>query len=310
MPPSKKILPYLALLGGILALSFSALFVRWASTAGGAPGTVTSFFRMSIASLALLPVFLRQQSREKFKIPWKWLPLALLGGLFTSLDHSIWSTSIQYTRVANATLLNNISPLWVAFVAALFFHEKLAGKFWVGLGLTLVGAGIVFGNDIIRNPHLSWGDAMALIASLFYAGYFLVTQLGRQRLSTFTYIWVVDATASLVLLLICLGFRFPLSGYPAPVYLAFLGAGLISQTFGYSVIGYALGHLPASVVSPTIVAQPVITSLLAIPLFGETLHPAQWIGGMIVLGGIYLVNISRVAEPKNQEPILTATQPE
>jgi len=310
MASSKRILPYLALLGGILALSFSALFVRWASAAGGAPGTVTSFYRMAIASAALLPFFIRQQIKVKFSLPWKWLPLAVLAGVFSALDHSIWSTSIQYTRVANATLLNNISPLWVAFVAALVFKEKLPGRFWFGLVLTLVGAGIVFGNDIISNPHLSWGDALALIASLFYAGYFLFTQLSRRHLNTVTHVWLVCFSATLVLLIICFGFQMPLTGYPAPVYLAFLGAGLISQTFGYSVIGYALGSLPASVVAPTIVAQPVITSLLAIPLFGEKLYASQWIGGLIVLGGIYLVNISQSAKPKDSSPVLQETQPE
>ena len=310
MPKSKKILPYLALLGGVLALSFSALFVRWASAAGGAPGTVTSFYRMAIATVALLPIFVRQQVKVKFAIPWKWLPLAVLAGVFSAIDHAIWSTSIEYTRVANATLLNNISPLWVAFVAAIFLKEKLAGKFWMGLALTLVGAGIVFGNDIISNPHLSWGDALALIASLFYAGYFLFTQMSRRHLSTITHVWIVCFSAAVVLLIVCLAADKRLTGYPTPVYLAFLGAGLISQTFGYSVIGYALGHLPASVVAPTIVAQPVITSLLAIPLFGESLHTAQWIGGFIVLVGIYLVNVSRKASPESSPPDLPQTQPE
>ena len=310
MTNSKKILPYLALLGGVLALSFSALFVRWASAAGGAPGTVTSFYRMGIATIALLPIFMRQQVKVKFAIPWKWLPLAVLAGIFSAIDHAIWSTSIEYTRVANATLLNNISPLWVAFVAAIFLKEKLAGKFWLGLALTLVGAGIVFGNDIISNPHLSWGDALALIASLFYAGYFLFTQMSRRHLSTITHVWIVCLSAAVVLLVVCLAFNKQLTGYPTPVYMAFLGAGLISQTFGYSVIGYALGHLPASVVAPTIVAQPVITSLLAIPLFGESLYAAQWIGGFIVLIGIYLVNVSRKASPEAVPPELPQTQPE
>lgn len=303
-------MPYLALLGGVLALSFSALFVRWASASGGAPGTVTSFYRMAIATLAILPFLVNQQKKAENKISWKWLPLPIIAGVFSGLDHGIWSTSIQYTRVANATLLNNISPLWVAFVAAMVFKEKLAGRFWLGLGLTLAGAGIVFGNDIVSNPHLSWGDALALIASLFYAGYFLFTQLSRKHLTTIVHVWFVCLAAGMVLLIGCLAMKQPLLGYPPPVYLAFLGAGLISQTFGYSVIGYALGHLPASVVAPTIVAQPVITSLLAIPLFGESLHLTQWVGGAIVLGGIYLINISRQPTGEAGLPSLPQTKPE
>ena len=85
----------------------------------------------------------------------------------------------------------------------------------------------------------------------------------------------------------------PLAGYPPLTWLVFLAAGLLSQIGGYFAIAYALGHLPASVVSPTMILQPVLTALLAYVFAGEALAPLQWIGGLAALGGIYLVNISR-----------------
>ena len=57
-------------------------------------------------------------------------------------------------------------------------------------------------------------------------------------------------------------------------------------------LAYALGHLPASVVSPTMILQPVLTTLFAIPLLGEIPSPWQGIGGVIALIGIYIVNQS------------------
>ncbi len=47
----RKYSPYFALGSGILALSLSSLFIRWAN----APGTVTSFFRMTLAAIVLTP---------------------------------------------------------------------------------------------------------------------------------------------------------------------------------------------------------------------------------------------------------------
>jgi len=87
--------------------------------------------------------------------------------------------------------------------------------------------------------------------------------------------------------------KMPITGYPTQSYLAFLGAALVSQVGGYISIGYALGHLPASVVSPTLIGQPVVTAILAIPLLGEGLRTEQWLGGLVVLAGIYLVHRSR-----------------
>jgi len=66
-----------------------------------------------------------------------------------------------------------------------------------------------------------------------------------------------------------------------------------AQIGGYLAIGYALGHLPASVVSPTMIGQPVLTAFLAIFLLGEHLSSAQIIGGLIVLLGIFWVHRSR-----------------
>jgi drug/metabolite transporter (DMT)-like permease len=83
-----------------------------------------------------------------------------------------------------------------------------------------------------------------------------------------------------------------LTGYPAQTWLAFLGLAMVTQVVGYLAVGYALGHLPASLVAPTMVGQPVVTALLAIPLLGEHLAPVQWLGGAGVLLGIFLIHRS------------------
>ncbi len=289
MPTQRPILPYLALLSGIICLSFSAMFGKWAN----APGPVIAFYRIGIATLVLLPVFLYRARKNGVKLPIAILLFPILGGLFTALDHGTWNSSLRYTSAANATLLGNTAPLWVALFAWLVFREKLKSLFWAGLALALVGAVIVLGSDFVLHPSIGIGDLLALAAGVFYAGYFIVTERGRQKLDTLTYIWLVDAIAALTLLAISLGMRLPLSGYPTKTYLAFVGAALVSQVGGYLSIGYALGHLPASIVSPTLIGQPVVTALLAIPLLGEALRTEQWVGGLVVLVGIYLVHRSR-----------------
>jgi drug/metabolite transporter (DMT)-like permease len=282
----RPVLPYLGLASGIICLSFSSIFVRWAN----APGIVMALGRMTTATLVVAPFFWRRVSRMETKPTRADLLLALAGGLFIALDHSTWNTALQYTRVANATLFNNISPLWVALVAWLFWKEKLRGRFWLGVGVTLGGMGLIFGNSLVENGGLNMGDAIAVGSSLFYAAYFLVTQRARQRMETLVYIWLAVAAAALVLLAASLVLGLPLSGYSTSTYLVFVAAGLFSQVIGYFSVGYALGHLPASVVAPTMTAQPLLSMLLAIPLAGEGLSLLQVVGGLGVMVGIYLVN--------------------
>jgi drug/metabolite transporter (DMT)-like permease len=302
MSPTTKILPYIALATGILALGFSALFVRWANV----PGPVMGFYRLGLATLFLTPFALRRWKRVIRPRP-ALLIFPLLGGLMTSLDHAIWNTSIHYTTAANATLLNNATPIWVALFAWLVFRERLRGLFWLGLVLTLSGAAAVLGSDFIYHPAVGLGDLLAILSSFFYAGYFLVTQRGRQKLDTLSYIWAVGIVASLALLGMSVSLGMPLRGFPPSTYFAFLGAALISQLGGYLSVGYALGHLPASTVSPTMIGQPVVTAVLAFLLLGEKLLPAQWAGGTVVLAGIYLVHRSRMGKAAPATRLLIAS---
>ncbi|HRJ75809.1 MAG TPA: DMT family transporter, partial [Anaerolineales bacterium] len=280
--PQKKFFPYIALAVGITALSLSAMFVRWAD----APGPVTGFYRVSIATILFLPFFIqRQRTLPPLQMKWVWFPL--LAGLFTALDFATWNTSVQYTTAAKATLLGNTSPLWVALIALIFFREKLRGTFWIGLLLSLAGATLVVGANFAEDLSINIGDALASTAAIFYALYQIITQRGRKYLDPFRYTWFVGVSATFFILIINIVLKNPLTGYSSQTWLIFFATAIISQMIGYLAISYALGHLPASIVSPTLVGQPILTAILAIPLLGEIPTLTQWLGGAIALLGIY-----------------------
>ena len=82
--------------------------------------------------------------------------------------------------------------------------------------------------------------------------------------------------------------------YSIQTWTIFLATALVIQIVGYTAVAYALGHLPAAVVSPTMIGQPVMTALIAIPLLGEIPLTVQLIGGIVVLIGIFLVHRSNM----------------
>ncbi len=281
-------LPYAALIFGVIAFGFSALFVRWAN----APGPVVGFYRIGLSTLILIPFFIARRGKGA-PIGKGILIFPVLGGVLTALDHGFWNTAVNFTSAANAALLANTAPLWVALFAWLAWKERLQAAFWIGLLLTLTGAAIVLGTDLLRHPTLGIGDILAITAGVFYAGYFLVTQRGRVHWDTLSYVWIMGLVSSICLLGISLSLGMPITGYPVQSYLVFLAAALVSQTGGYLAVSYALGHLPASLVAPTMIGQPVVTALLAIPLLGESLQAGQIVGGLAVLVGIYVIHTSR-----------------
>lgn len=283
--PNNRYLPYAALAVGIVALSLSAMFVRWAD----APGPMTGFYRLLFSTILFLPLFLhRQRTSAPLDKRYVWFPL--VAGLFTAFDFAFWNSSVKYTTAANATLLGNTAPLWVALVALFVFKEKLRATFWLGLLLALSGAALIVGTDFLTHPTFGIGDLMASAAAIFYASYQLITQRGRVHIDPFRYTWLVGVSATLGMLVMNLALGNSFSGYTTQTWLIFLATAIVSQMIGYLAVSYALGHLPASIVSPTLIGQPILTTLLAIPLLGEIPRPIQWIGGAIALAGIYIVN--------------------
>ena len=287
MTQNKSLLAYIALGVGVLSLSFSAMFVRWAN----APGPVTAFYRLLFSVFLLLPFFLPRIKTNSF-IRSRFVIFPLLAGVFTACDLGLWTTSLSYTTASNATLLGNTSPLWVALGTWLIFQRKLSGSFWRGLAVALLGAALIMGTDFILHPRFGVGDAMALFTGFFYGGYFLFTEKSRETFDPVSHIWFVGIGASITLFFVNTALHNSLFGFEKNTWLIFFATALVSQLIGYMSLAYALGHLPASVVSPTMILQPVVTTILAIPLLGEIPSAWQGIGGIVALIGIYIVNES------------------
>jgi drug/metabolite transporter (DMT)-like permease len=269
----------------VVALGFSAIFVKWANV----PGAVSGFYRVALAAAVMtLPVAPRLQKERP--LPRRELWLAALAGLFFAGDLATWNTAVLITNAANATLFGNTAPLWVGLGALLLFRERLGGTFWIGLALAMLGAALILGTDFITHPRLGMGDLLSLLAGVFYAGFFLTTQRARRGLSAVTSWWISAVTSSAALVAAAVVLGQPLTGYSLESYASLLALALITQAGGYLAINYALGHLPASLAAPTLLGQPVLTALLAIPLLGEGLGATQVVGGMVVLAGIWLVH--------------------
>ncbi len=77
---------------------------------------------------------------------------------------------------------------------------------------------------------------------------------------------------------------------------ALLGLGLVSQLGGYLALTYALGHLPATITSISLLAQGPLTAAMAAVLLGEPLTLPQILGGTLVLTGVALAHRQRHPE--------------
>lgn len=281
----KTLLSYLALGIGVLSLSLSPMYVRWAQ----APGTVTGFYRLFFSTVILLPFFMKRNT-TKYNLSWISILPPILGGACMAATFALFNTSLFFTNVASAAVISNISPLWVSIAAWWLLRERLKSQFWIGLLAVLSGVSLIMGGNFVSLSHLGVGDLMAVGSSFFYAAYMLITQWGRKKLDSLSLVWINGASASIWMLFIILILRQPLVGFPPKTWIVYITAAIFTQIIGYMAISYSLGNLPASVVSPTLNLQPVVSIILAIPLLSEVPSLMQVFGSVLILGGVYIIN--------------------
>jgi drug/metabolite transporter (DMT)-like permease len=270
----------------LIGMGFSGIFVRLAN----APGAVAGFYRMAIAAVILFIPFIRG-IRQGGRPGRREVLIALLAGLLFAGDLFFWNTGILISGATNPTLMGNTAPIWVGLGAILFFHERPGRLFWVGLLVALAGAAVILGVDALNDVGL--GTFFGILSGMFYGAYFLVVQRSRQQLNTLTSFWLSVIGSVIALALMARLLDQPLTGYSTYTYLNLIGLGLFVQVGGQMGVAYALGYLPASLVSPTLLLQPVLTGLLAVPILGEALSLVQILGGAAVLIGILIVHRSR-----------------
>ena len=108
LSPARPARAYLALVMGMLCISFTAIFTKWANV----PGPVSAAWRMTIAAVVLaLPFF--QQARRWTPAAWSNLSWGIAGGLSFALNLGLLNTALLLTSAATATLLDNTAPIWV-----------------------------------------------------------------------------------------------------------------------------------------------------------------------------------------------------
>src|SRR5579862_1460176 len=283
---------YGALVAGILCIAWSAIFVRWTAI----PGAASAFYRLLIPAIVLLPTWLLPGSRQKLSL--RSYAIIAGGALFFALDLAFYNTSILQTSAANSTLLGNNTPIFVGLLSWLLFKKRPAISFWAGLAMAVAGAAVIVNADLARHAKLGAGDVMALAASACFAVYLIATEQIRAHTNTLEFLRLAIGFSAIFMFLLAVMLRVPLGIPDKRSLLALLGLGFISQLGGYFALTYALGHLPATVTSVSLLSQGPLTAVLAALLLGEPLTRAQVIGGVLVLVGIALAN--RLSQPGDE----------
>ncbi|PSP79933.1 EamA/RhaT family transporter [Halobacteriales archaeon QS_4_69_225] len=285
--------PAAALAVAIAAVSTSAVLVRWSS----APAVVLALYRVALTTLLLVPlIFTRYRGEFGAFRRRDWL-VATATGAALAVHFAAYFESLAWTSVAASVTLVQSQPLFVAVGAAVVLDERVGRRRAAGIGVAVVGiiamsAGDLLAGAAVRGPRPLYGNALAVLGAVMAAVYVLVGRSLRQRVAVVPYVLVVYSACAATLLVVAVAQGLPLTGYGRREWLIFLALAVGPGLFGHTVVNWALEHVESSVVSVSLLGEPVGATLLALVLLGEAPGPTTLAGAAVVLLGIYVTSRS------------------
>ncbi|WP_184544490.1 DMT family transporter [Mucilaginibacter sp. FT3.2] len=284
--------PKVSLVIGILCISFSPIFVKLA----GVSPIGCAFYRVFFAWLCLLPYCI---AKKKFRVERRQLIIALIAGIIFASDVAVWNLSLLKISATVSTLIANLAPVWVGLFSFLLFKKSGGALFWIGTLVAICGMVVLVGYQHILHLELNTGILLAVLASLFYATYIMITKNIMAGIDVFTFMFYSMLSASVFLLVVNSFMGTSILHFSVKVWLCFTGMGIICQLTGWLTINYSLRYLESTKVAITLLSQTVFAAILAAVFLNEKLELNEIVGSAIVLAGIAVTFLKPGRKPVN-----------
>jgi drug/metabolite transporter (DMT)-like permease len=319
---SPKLLALLALLFAQLAIALGVFCIKLSVSEIGSLGTI--FNRFWIAGVVFLvwhqtelgfskasqqrdkdagrsPATLSETSGSEAAPPRNIIAIFLGAGMIWAACLVLWACSLEYTNIANSTLMHDLSPLFAIVLGWLLFKHHFNGQFLVAVGITLLGVVVIGIEDVhVGMDHL-FGDALALLSAVFLALYCLLVGHLRSHYSSTAILQWICLFGSLSLIPVI----FLASGTFLPVtamgWLAIAGVVCLSQIIGQGLTAYSLKEVSSELASLFFPLEAVFVAIVAWIGLGEHLTLLNCLGFALVLAGIYVALLSPPAPSARAE---------
>lgn len=296
-PEESRLRYYVGLAVAIVAISFSAIFIRLAE----APAITIATARMAIAVLMLLPALALFEPRGLSSLSRRDLALCGLSGVFLAAHFGLWTLSLDYTSVASSVVFVSTHPVLVALAAAALLGERLSRGVLGGIGLTFLGSVLIGLNDLQIGGESLLGDLLATGGAAAIVGYLLIGKALRGRHGFLTYSVLVYSACTLALAAAGVATGTALLDFSTRDLLLFFALAAVSTLGGHTVFNWALRQLPASVVAVSFVGEPAGSAFLAWLILSEPLSALTAAGGGLMLVGIYVTARQGGGAPNHQD---------
>lgn len=283
-----KIKSYLALAGTVLLFSFLVILAR--SFVVATPSMFLFFLRMSFASLAFLPFFIKGRVWQKTSFPY-----LIFVSLFSSVNVAFFMYGIEFTSASASQLIYSAMPILTIMVNKFILKHQFSWKTFMGVFIGFLGimfiiyqsavtsgetiAGSVSGNLLITVAMLSWLTYIFLSKKI--SRKFSPSEIGSTSV-------LVTFIVSIILYLLQSSITRQAIVLTNDLILATFFMGVFGTFMSYLLMQYAVRHLSPLTVNLTSYVQPIVVAILAGIFLGEVINLPFVIGAALVFTGLFI----------------------
>lgn len=257
-----------------------------------------AFFRFCISATILCCIALRISKNGKSKpitSPDK-KKIIILGFVIVMLNQTLYLIGQKFTTAAHGGILFATTPVFVYLMAIRHLGEKWSAKKGFGIILTVAGAALIFGENIVEfSDDFLFGNIIIMIAVVAW-GYYtvfgkpLVEKYGAWRITAYT----IGAGAIMYLPIgIWRVIIADLSNIDFYGWMGLLYISIMTSVIGYSIWYWFLKHMEASRAAVLVNIQPIIAALLGFYILGESISAYFIFGGIIIIAGVTITQMTK-----------------
>lgn len=290
-------------LAGAALFGLNASSTRVLAESGYSASQIVIF--RSLANMICAGLVLLTTNRAAFRISRGELPqLFLFGIVGVAVMQWAYTNAVSLLPVGTALLFEYTAVLFVPIATQVFFKERHSPVLWVGVVAVLAGLTTISG--LSTEPLNLVGVGFAMLASATLTLYFISAERIQRKRDSMSLLFYSMLISTLFWMLVNPG---AIASSANPVDVISLGGNLghqhapawlllawvaLAGSFAPMLFSYlALRSLTATAVGVASTAETIFAFLFGWLWLAQPVSSAQWLGGILVVGGIIAAQLSR-----------------
>ena len=235
----------------IMAIAIAIIF--WSSAFAGIRATLDDFspgslalFRFGVASLVLLLIALlrRMPLPDRKDVPF----FLVLGFIGITVYHVAQNYGQITVTAGSASLIIASVPIFTALLAKIFLKERLSGRGWLGIFISLAGIALISWGES-EGYSVDVGALLMILAAISVSIFFVFQKYLHDRYSPLQITTYSIWAGTLFLLVFLPGLPGEITNAAAGNIITMVYLGVFPGALAYLAWNYALSKAPASILT-------------------------------------------------------------